>query len=386
MEKNCGTCGLPVEPDQALGLCPRCVLSTAVEGLNQTDHPSLSHGQAGRFPSLDDLNTQVAGFKFVELLGRGGSGWTFLALQETLNRQVAVKVIHRDIAKQDAAARFRREAESLAKLNHPGIVTVHDFGVSDSFLYLVMEYVAGPTLRQRLIRRSLTVPQSLEIASQICASVQCAHEAGILHRDIKPENILFESNDPKARIKVADFGIAKLLSGAREQPMTFTGVVAGTPFYMAPEQNHQNDPVGPRSDVYSIGVVVYEMLTGQLPMGRFPAPSRLVDCSRSVDGAVFQALQSQTADRTPSVERLAEQLDNDSSFAGVWKTVAIALAVLSIVAGVIAFLATRDFGDGVRSDDKPSTQLSNESEAGNSSATNPSAEDENPFLRKWPAE
>ncbi len=382
MEEICRSCDLPIDPDHALGLCPRCVLSTAVDGLNQTDHPSLSRGQnAGRLPSLDDLNTQVAGFKFIELLGRGGSGWTFLALQKTLNRQVAVKVMHRDIGNEDAVTSFRCEAESLAKLNHPRIVTVHDFGVSDSFMYLVMEYVAGPTLRQRLIRRPLTVPQSMEVASQICAGVQCAHQAGVLHRDIKPENILFESNDAASKIKVADFGIAKLLNGTREESMTFTGVVAGTPFYMAPEQNHRNDPVGPRSDVYSIGVVVYEMLTGHLPLGRFPAPSKLVDCSRSIDIAVFQALQSQTDARTPSVQRLAAQLDADSGPAQLLKAGVMGLAAIVMIACAIVFLWATNFGDDAGTGDKSTVESSATLEP-----VDPPVVEENPFLRNWPVE
>lgn len=333
MSELCPQCGTEVDPAQAMGLCPHCLLSTTVDELQVGDHPSLSQGPgAGRCPRLDELNEQIAGFRFTELLGRGGSGWTFLAIQESLARQVAVKVLHRVEGNEAVVVRFRREAESLARLNHPGIVTVHDFGVTESFLFLVMEFVPGPTLRQRLRSGHLSAKQSLDIAAQVCSGVQCAHEAGILHRDIKPENILFESNDSDASVKVADFGIAKLLTGAAEPSLTMTEMVAGTPFYMAPEQNYNSDPVGPRSDVYSIGVVLYEMLTGLLPLGRFPAPSRLSTCNRAVDAAVFRALQNQPMDRTPTVQALAVDLKRKPAmsrlllFCGLFLALAVGLA------------------------------------------------------------
>ena len=264
---------------------------------------------ADRCPTIEHLTQQIPGLRFIELLGRGGSGWTFLATQESLSRQVAVKILPRRETRLDnSVARFRQEAESLAKLNHPSIVTVHDFGVADDYLYLTMEYVAGPTLRHRMQAGKMSVQRVLDVAQEICDAVQCAHDAGILHRDIKPENILFVSNDADAKVKVADFGIARLLTSERNDQLTMTGMLVGTPFYMAPEQNEIDGGVEQRSDVYSIGVVVYEMLTGRLPLGRFPAPSEFCDCSPQVDHAVWAALENRPVDRMRSPHLLAAQL------------------------------------------------------------------------------
>lgn len=359
-----------------MGLCPRCVLSTVYDDLNSNDHPSLNHGRAaGRCPAIETLNAQVKGFKFVELLGRGGSGWTFLALQESLDRQVAVKVMHRIAGNKETVTRFRHEAESLARLNHPGIVTVHDSGVTEDFLYLVMEYVAGPTLRRRLQAGPLTVPQALAVTHQICEAVENAHAAGILHRDIKPENILFESNAVDAKAKVTDFGIAKILTGVREQALTATGMIAGTPFYMAPEQHQSQDQVGFQGDVYSIGVVLYEMLTGQLPLGRFPAPSQLTNCSKAVDRAVFQALQNQPKNRTASSRLLAESLDGTSTRFAWWRwLVAAALLALVLFVGfsLLHDETTQDTPTGI----VPKTVQPDKSKV----------DSDNPFLKNWPVE
>ena len=330
--EECSHCGRPFEPDQSMGLCPNCLLDVAVQQLDPYDHPSLSTmPQTGRCPGIGKLNEQISGLEFIELLGRGGSGWTYLAIQQSLSRQVAVKVLqHRFVETDDSQSRFRQEARSLAKLNHPAIVTVHDFGVTDDFLYLVMEYVAGPTLRHRMHSGALSAAQSLQIIQEICDAAQYAHDQGVLHRDIKPENILFESDDPNSPIKVADFGIAQILSGEKPNYLTATGLVVGTPFYMAPEQSELRTHVEHRSDVYSIGVVAYELLTGRLPLGRFPKPSALCDCSRTVDRAVLGALENQLSQRTPSAFALSRDLQANSQLQALRSPAVLALVAIAL--------------------------------------------------------
>lgn len=349
---SCPRCASVVDTELVHGLCPYCLLATAVADLSIGDHPAFNApATVGRCPSIKDLNQQIDGFRFLELLGRGGSGWTFLAVQQSLGRQVAVKVSSRWSVSDQHVARFRREAESLAKLNHPAIVTVHDFGVTDSFLYFVMEYVAGPTLRDLLRTQSLGPERSVEIAKQICQGVHSVHQSGILHRDIKPENVIFDSDLPDANVKVADFGIAKLLNNVRDESSTFSGVVVGTPFYMAPEQHQVNAQLGPQSDVYAVGVVLYEMLTGQLPLGRFPKPSDLAACEPALDTAIFRALRNQFGQRTPDMLTLIDALstsgrsatenDNKSKTLTVVLTVfATCLIIAGLLVGLISMTST----------------------------------------------
>ena len=174
------------------------------------------------------------------------------------------------------AERFTREARALARLNHPHVVTLYDFGEADGLYYLLMEFVDGVNLRQMIAGGKLEPREALAIVPQICEALQYAHDEGIVHRDIKPENILL---DKKGRVKIADFGLAKLMhrgdTPAGRAAFTLTGSqqVMGTPHYMAPEQMERPLGVDHRADIYSLGVVFYEMLTGELPLGRFAAPS-----------------------------------------------------------------------------------------------------------------
>src|SRR5205814_3527182 len=163
--------------------------------------------------------------------------------------------------------RFSREGLLLARLSHPNIVTLHDFGQANGFFYLLMEFVDGVNLRQAMKAGRFTPGQALAVVPRICEALQYAHNEGVLHRDIKPDNILL---DTRGRVKIADFGIAKLLAEAvAENPLTGSGASLGTPHYMAPEQIEKPNAVDHRADIYSLGVVFYEMLTGELPLGRF---------------------------------------------------------------------------------------------------------------------
>ena len=374
--ETCPNCSAVIDPQRVLGLCPACLLGGIA---NQND----SSQGVQCCPSIERLNQQIGGFQFVELLGRGGAAWTFLALQESLSREVAVKVIHRNSNWNDSRARFQREAESLAKLNHPGIVTIHDFGSTDDFHYLIMEFVAGPTLRRRRNSVAPNVKQSLSIAAQICDAVQYAHDAGILHRDIKPENILYTSDSNDAPIKVADFGIAQIFAGDELESLTQTGLVSGTPYYIAPEQNRGLNRATPRSDVFAIGVVLYELLTEQLPIGRFPPPSHYCHCSRKVDKAVLEALQSRPEKRTVDPKTLAKQLEQKSRLIPWVLGLLATVTILSLVVWALFFRGSNDAPPTETASPEIESPKLPEEEKPNA-LTSP--KEENPFLKNWKPE
>jgi tRNA A-37 threonylcarbamoyl transferase component Bud32 len=287
----CVECASPVAADAPEGLCPSCLL-----GLAASNSPS-PEGRTTPFPGTGfvpptpaELAERFPGLEILELLGQGGMGAVYKARQPKLDRLVAVKILPPDWGKDRGFAdRFEREAKALARLSHPNIVAVHDFGECDGLFYLVMEYVDGANLRQILREGRLQPQEALAIIPQVCDALQYAHEEGVVHRDIKPENILLDS---KGRVKIADFGLAKLLNRPRAQ-FTLTGSqqVMGTLDYMAPEQRLRPLEVDHRADIYSLGVVFYEMLTGELPLGRFEPPSQKARVDARLDEVVFRALE-----------------------------------------------------------------------------------------------
>ncbi|MBK6900054.1 MAG: protein kinase [bacterium] len=209
------------------------------------------------------------------------------------------------------AERFHREARVLAKLHHPSIVSVFDFGQAGGFFYLLMEYVDGANLRQAMRAGRFTPGQALEIVPKICEALQFAHEHGVLHRDIKPENILL---DGRGRVKIADFGIAKLVGGGKaDVTLTASGASLGTPAYMAPEQIERPGEVDHRADIYSLGVVFYEMLTGELPLGRFAPPSQKTPLDERVDEIVLRALAKERELRQQSATEVRTQVEGVTS-------------------------------------------------------------------------
>jgi len=287
--RTCPECGAKVPDDAPEGLCPACL----VQGGMATGYASAHAEPVEPAPALDEVARLFPELEVLELLGRGGMGAVYKARQPRLDRVVALKVLPASLARTPGfAERFAREARALARLNHPNIVTVHDFGSvegADRLYYLIMEYVDGSNLRQLIASRRLTPEEALAIVPKLCEALQFAHDEGVLHRDVKPENILV---DRRGRVKVADFGLAKLSGGSQQDvALTRSGVLMGTPRYMAPEQLEDARAVDHRADIYSLGVVFYEMLTGELPLGRFAPPSQKVEVDVRLDEVVLHALE-----------------------------------------------------------------------------------------------
>jgi serine/threonine protein kinase len=226
-------------------------------------------------PSLEAVARQFPHLEIIELLGSGGMGAVYKARQREIDRLVALKILPPEAASEPGfAERFTREARALAKLSHPNIVALHEFGHVDGLHYFIMEFVDGLNLRQLELAGKLSPREALQIIPQICEALQFAHDEGIVHRDIKPENVLL---DKKGRVKIADFGLARILGHEPEDfRLTRAREVMGTPHYMAPEQVEKPQTVDHRADIYSLGVVFYEMLTGELPLGKC---GRGVSCS-----------------------------------------------------------------------------------------------------------
>ncbi len=259
-------------------------------------------------PEPTDLGPKFPQLEILELLGQGGMGAVYKARQPRLDRLVALKILPPEVGQDPTfAERFSREARALAKLSHPNIVGVHDFGEVDGFYYFVMDYVDGGNLRQLLWGGQLAPGDALKIVPQICEALQYAHDEGIVHRDIKPENILL---DKKGRVKIADFGLARLL-GRTPAQFTLTGSqqVMGTPYYMAPEQMYKPLSVDHRADIYSLGVVIYEMLTSELPLGRFAPPSQKVRVDDRLDPIVLRALAKEPEHRYQHVSELKSAME-----------------------------------------------------------------------------
>jgi len=285
----CPQCRQPLAPDAPEGLCPQCLLNAAAG-------PPPSGAGDGLPDDLIDIADpaevakKLPQFEILALLGRGGMGVVYKARQVQLDRIVALKILPPvDALSPDFVARFVREARALGKLNHPNIVAVHDFGETNGLYFIVMEYVDGANLRQLQHERSLSPAEALAIIPKICEALQYAHEEGLVHRDIKPENLLI---DTKGRVKIADFGLAKML---RREPLdmalTVSGMAVGTMRYMAPEQMDKPETVDHRADIYSLGVVFYELLTGVLPVGHFELPSQKASVDARLDKIVLHALE-----------------------------------------------------------------------------------------------
>jgi len=287
---HCPQCGAVIPEASEHRLCPRCVFEKALK-------PTAA-GTASPPPAPPDLESVRAAFPHLEvigLIGSGGMGSVFKARQPQLDRFVALKILPAALADQPRfSERFQHEARALAKLSHPHIVTVHDHGRAGGFYYLLMEFVDGLNLRQLIQAKRLTPREALSIVPPVCDALQCAHDHGIVHRDIKPENLLI---DKAGVVKIADFGIAKIVGMDAALPVPEVPAQAGaaaslpfgTPDYAAPEQ--ATGQADHRADIYSLGVVLYEMLTGERPKDRIEVPSKRVQVDVRIDEIILRALE-----------------------------------------------------------------------------------------------
>jgi tRNA A-37 threonylcarbamoyl transferase component Bud32 len=316
----CPECGTALPADAPEGLCPQCLLKGVISRAHEASQsapPAGTTPYAGpAAPTVEELTTLFPQLEILGLIGQGGMGAVYKARQPALDRLVAVKVLPPEAGRDPAfAERFSREARALARLSHPNIVAVHDVGRTGEFYYFVMEYVDGANLREVLRDGQLTPEQALRIVPQICDALQYAHDEGVVHRDIKPENILL---DKKGRVKIADFGLAKLL-GRDTGDFTLTGSrqVMGTLYYMAPEQVERPLEVDHRADIYSLGVVFYELLTGQLPVGRFPMPSEKAGTDAFLDEVVLHALEREPERRYQHASEVKTDMESHTRGSGV---------------------------------------------------------------------
>jgi tRNA A-37 threonylcarbamoyl transferase component Bud32 len=311
----CKECRQALPANAPEGLCPACLAKVALGTEAAPGATTDIDPQAGQAPPgtrVPPAPAQLAGqfpqLELLELLGMGGMGMVYKARQPRLDRFVALKILPVDSAAHPSfAERFNREAKALAKLNHPGIVDVYDFGQTAQYYFFVMEYVDGMNLRRLLQTQTLEPRQALDIVVQICTALQYAHDEGVVHRDIKPENILLNK---KGQVKIADFGLAKLLGAAPDTALTMSQAAMGTLNYMAPEQRQNAQKVDHRADIYSLGVVFYEMLTGEVPMGRFAPPSQKVQVDVRLDEVVLRALEREPARRYQQASEIKTDVQN----------------------------------------------------------------------------
>ncbi|TAJ19254.1 MAG: serine/threonine protein kinase, partial [Planctomycetota bacterium] len=315
-ERLCPSCGRPL-PASGPPACPRCLLDRALAGsqsspLVQTAAGAPIDANAGALPDPAELARHFPRLEIGELLGRGAMGSVWRARQLELSRDVALKVLAPATSNDPSfRARFEREARALAALDHPHIVRVYDYGQAGPYSFLLMELVEGASLRELLQQGRLGEAEVLGLARDTCAALAYAHARGVVHRDIKPENLLV---DGAGRIKVADFGLAKLVGPAATASLRSSGGErVGTPLYMAPEQLEQPASVDHRADLYALGVVLYELLTGELPIGRFDAPSKRGSPSARYDSVVLRALEKDREQRQRDAEEVQSELDAATS-------------------------------------------------------------------------
>jgi serine/threonine-protein kinase len=321
---------------------------------------------------LGKLREGLAGrYEIERELGRGGMASVYRANDTHHGRPVALKVLHPELAESLGAERFQREIRVAASLQHPHILSVHDSGTTDGYLWFTMPFVEGESLRDRLTReRQLPIADAVRITREVALALDYAHRKGIIHRDIKPENILLIDG----QAIVADFGIARALSASGGESLTSTGTIIGTPGYMSPEQAAGDSAIDARTDIYSLGCVLYEMLAGEPPFtaptaqaviarlmteSARPLPSVRSTISRPLAGAVEQAMAKSPADRPATAGDFARLLETTAAMPAApaaqprrlswWAAVGGAVAVVGVLGVVLGtFLSRRNAAGGDR--------------------------------------
>ncbi len=269
-----------------------------------------SSGQGPHDPNDPLVGTKMGRWMLTRLIGRGGMGRVYEARGGLMNRRVALKVLNEDLA-EDASfvKRFHREAKLLGSLSHPHVVDVIDRGLTNDRLWFAMEYVRGESLRRLMDRGPVAPDQAGRIAGEIAGALSYAHQRGIVHRDLKPENVLL---DERGTVHLVDFGLSRLVGASPDQAstrLTRTDVILGTYEYMSPEQRRGDRALDGRADIFALGVILYEMLTGTLPLGRFTPPSQAArKVPRAFDDVVNQALATDRKDRYADAGRFQDAI------------------------------------------------------------------------------
>ena len=284
---RCPACGAPLAAGAGPSDCPSCLLAIGLDDPGPEEFP------------------EVPGVELLSRIGHGGSGEVFRARDRATGELVAVKVLSEEwSADPELRARTLREAETLARLDHPGLVRCRRYGEEGDRIHLVLELVEGTSLRKALEAGPLPPDRVRRLGLELADVLHRVHEAGVVHRDVKPENVLLEAS---GRARLLDFGIARSEAGGRG--LTGAGHRLGTPYYLAPEQLAAPDTADRRADLYSLGVVLYEALTGELPIGRFEPPSRRVNgVPRGWDGALARALAREPANRFRDAREMGRAL------------------------------------------------------------------------------
>ena len=323
--RTCPKCGKPLPSDGPQGLCPACLLRAAFPGESSQEAAAtglFNSSPATTIPS--DAGTRLKYFGDYELLeeiARGGMGVVWKARQSNLHRDVALKMIRAGtLAGPDEVARFLREAEAAANLQHPNIVGIHEVGEHQGQHYFSMDLVHGRDLGALMAEGPLAPQRAARYVKIIAEAIHFAHQHGTLHRDLKPQNVLIDAADQP---RVTDFGLAKMTSN--DSQLTQTGVVMGSPSYMPPEQAAgRHGDIGPASDVYSLGAMLYELLTGQPPFRGTTAMATLHDVMETepaglrklkadvppdLETICLKCLEKSPASRYSTARALAEELD-----------------------------------------------------------------------------
>lgn len=264
-----------------------------------------------RAPTPERLQEMLPGYEVIMMLGAGGMGAVYKGRQRSLDRLVAIKILPPEAAGDEESKfveRFKNEARTMAKLNHPGIVNVYDFGeTSEGQLYFVMEFVDGTDVAKMILSQGKLPPEhALAITAHVCDALAYAHKHGVVHRDIKPANVLINM---EGAVKVADFGLARMEEPGQSSGLTKTGVAMGTPDFVSPEALVMGSKVDGRADLYAVGVMLYNMLTGEVPRGFFQLPSQKTGSDPRFDGIVRRAMEQDREQRYQTAAEVRRDLD-----------------------------------------------------------------------------